>query len=818
MNDIQQGISMISRAVALEPENISYKVALASMYEFVGRVSEALELDKQILQLTDPSSEEYRQARRDIDFQRASELARSGDMGHAEQSFSKLALTYPDDFMIRYSLGIAQMLQGKVDSAEKNLLKVVAMNPGYVNVYLSLATLYEGQGHLDKTYAILDKLVTAAPDSEAAAQARVRMSLIEARLLLAEGNDTDARGILEKLYDKAPDNPEVLFELGLLYEKTGDWDGVIRVSEPLAKQFPERADVSQRLANAYLNAGRYDEAVDEMERLIGAAPDSPEVDATRQRLQRLLNSDIGRVVLSHQRDARIAELQQQLESDPEDVHVLQELTTLLIQQQRWQEAKGPSEHLLELAPVDGINQTSMGLIYDKLGMFKEAIEPYAKGISLQLDPDLAVKLVPALIMDVAKAAFADGDMELAGRFLKNIVADEPKNVEAWFYSGLVYYEQDKMVQAIDAFQRVLQFMPSHINARLNLAMSYHRLKREEDAIEEFRNALQYNSDEALARKITAQMQAVEKSIRGFSGGFSYSLAYDSNSNLNGNDPVVEYRADLAPHLLYRYKATNGLRWLLSTEPVYSSYHNGEFDFLNTKSTVTASLSKERITLSSGVSYQVSRGLVSSERSSNGTTYHGQWLGRFKLPQLFHLGEGNRVLTNLSVTGSYSDFESLASRFFSAYVYTAAFGFNQPVAERTALGLSYSYTLSENKYVEGSDYAYRSHNISVQAERGIAAGVVINAGCSLSLIDYLYPDSVSNYTRFRKNVSGTAYTGIAYQFHPAIRLFANLSWTSNSTNLPVGDILNAQDVVEGQQSPVLGDYKRIMLTTGVSMNL
>jgi hypothetical protein len=219
-----------------------------------------------------------------------------------------------------------------------------------------------------------------------------------------------------------------------------------------------------------------------------------------------------------------------------------------------------------------------------------------------------------------------------------------------------------------------------------------------------------------------------------------------------------------------------------------------------------------------MSYQVSRGLVNSERSSNGTTYHGQWLGRFKLPQLFHLDEDNRVLTNLSVSASYSDFESLASRFFSAYIYSAAFGFNQPVAERTVLGVTYSYTLSENKYVEGSDYAYRSHNISLNAERGIAAGIVASAGCSLFLIDYLYPDSVSSYTRFRKNISRTAYAGISYQFHPAIRLFANLSWTSSITNLPVGDILNAQDVVEGQQSPVLGDYNRIMLTTGVAMNL
>jgi tetratricopeptide (TPR) repeat protein len=818
-NAIQEGIEMIARAVRLAPENITYKVALASMYEFVGRIDKALELNRQILRLADPTSEEYRQARRNAGFQEATQLARSGELVRAEQQFGSLAERYPDDYMIRYSLGIAQMLQGKTGVAEKNLLKVTLLNPDFVNVYLSLAQLYQDQGHLDKSYAMLEKAVAAAPGSEAAAQAKMRMDLIEARLLLAEGNETDARDVLEKAYALAPDNPAVLLELSQLYEKEGNWEGVIRVSEPLTQTLlPERLDVSLRLARAYVNTERYDEAVTEMERLISVAPASAEADEARRQLQRLLSSTVGQTVISHQRNARIEELQQRLQSDADNKELLRELETLLIQQQRYQEAREPAEHLLELEPGDGINQTSMGLIYDKLGLFEKALEPYAVGISLQTDPELAARLVPALVMDVAKAAYTRGDLSLARDYLQRILEKEPGNIEARFYSGLVYYDQDETVRAVDAFQRVLQYFPGHIPARLNLAMSYHRLRREEDAIEEFHNALQYNPDPVLADKIRAQMQSVEKSIRGFSGGFSYAMAFDSNSNVDGTNPIKEYRTDLAPHLLYRYKTQNGLRWKLSTEPVYSSYHNGEFDFLNTHSTITASISKERITLTSGISYQVSRGLIDAERSSNATTYHGEWLGRYKLPQLLHLDEDNRVLTNLSLRGTYTDFDSLTSRFFSAYIYSVSLGFNQPAAERTLLGLSYNYTLSDNKYVVGSDYAYREHTINMRVERGIAAGVAVNAGGSYSLINYLHPDSVSEYTSFRQNHSQTLYAGVSYQFHPAIRLFANMSWSANSTNLPVGVVLNAQDVVESQQSPVLGDYRRLMITAGVAMDL
>jgi len=817
-NQYESGTELIAQAALLEPDNVTYKIALASMYEFLHRDTEALEINNLIIDLTETSSSENKAAQRNVEYIEATLLARNGKFGQARERFAKLSEQYPDDFMIQYSLGIALMFEGNYAQAEIQLIKITELNPSFVNVYDTLATLYERLGRLDQTYAMLDKLVSVNPDGAIADRARVRMDIIEGRLLLAEGNEAEARVVLERAYKLMPDNPEILFNLGVLYEKREEWDRMAAVSEVFVKQYPNRTDVSLRLAKSYVFLGRYEDAVNELERLITVDPQSIEAPEAEIQLQRLMSSAVGKMIASRQRDEKIALIQKQLLDTPDDYAIISELVTLLIQQQRWQEARAPAERLIDIKSASGIAYTSLALIYDKLGLPGLAIKPYAYGISLESNAEVAARIVPALKLVVAKEMYTQGHDSEAIRFLDEILVAEPRNAEALFYSGLVYSRQDLAVKAIDAYQRVLQYMPANVNARLNLALSYHKIKREEDAIEEFRNALQFSTDEQLTEQINAQMQIVEKSIRGFSGGFSFSLAYDNNSNLNNSDPLGEYRTDLSPKIYYRYKAANGLRWLLSTEPVYSSYHNGEFDFLNTMSSVAASISKERITLSSGVSYQVSRGLIDSTRSSNNVTYFGEWLGRYKLPQLFDPKSPDHVLTNLSARASYSDFDSLTSRFFGAYIYAATFGFNQPVDGRTVLNMNYRYSLSDNRYVEGSDYAFRSHGIDLRLERGLTAGIAVNGGLSLTRMNYLYPDSATGYTRYRHNQLRSFYTGLTYQFHPLIRFYTNLSWSTNSTNLPVGAILNAQDVIEGQQSPTLGHYSRFTAMGGVALSL
>jgi len=817
-NEFDRGITLIERAASLAPENVVYRTALASMYEFTGKLDAAMKVNNEIMALTDSGSQDYKLAQRNVGFISATLLARQGKLQQAEQQFNELAARYPDDFMIRYSLGVAQMLQDRLEEAQISLEKAREINPDYANTNLSLATLYEKQGHLDLAYQMLSAVVGMDVSPDLKKRARVRMGIIEGRLLMEEGNVADALDVLSSALELDPENPELLFELGLIYERMSDWAGVIDVSQRFLRLVKDRPDVQMRLAKAYVNTREYYQAAEIYQHIIDSVPGAPQAADAQRLLQRLLASPAGQKIAYDQREKKIEELQKKLAAKPDDIETLRVLATLLLQQQRWEEARIVLEKLLPMEPTSGLTHTSLALAYDRLGLYEKAIGPYAYGISLEYDPDVAAMIVPSLLMVTAKALYGRGDLSDAGRIFSQLVSMQPGNAEARFYLGLIYFNQDQFLQAIDAFQRVLQYVPEHVGARIDLAMSLHRLKREEEAIDEFHNALQYNPTGPLAENIREQMSVVERSIRGFSGGLSYIMSYDNNSNLDDNNPVAEFRTDVSPLLIYRYKAKNGLRWLLSTAPVYSSYHKGQYDFLNTNSTISASVSKQSVTLGAGINYQVARGLINSQRSSNSTTYYGEWIARFKSPLIIHPWQAEWALTNASVNASYTILESLGSPFYSAYKYSLLASFNQPVAERTVLNLNYRADLSENMHVVGSDYAYRDHGLDFRLERGVAAGISVSAGYSVTLLNYLYPDSASGYTSYRHNRSHAATVGVSYQSHPSLRFFANLSRSLNHSNLPAGIILNAQDVIEGLQSPSLGDYSRTTLTAGVILNL
>jgi hypothetical protein len=130
-------------------------------------------------------------------------------------------------------------------------------------------------------------------------------------------------------------------------------------------------------------------------------------------------------------------------------------------------------------------------------------------------------------------------------------------------------------------------------------------------------------------------------------------------------------------------------------------------------------------------------------------------------------------------------------------------------------LGYTYVLNENKELIGSDYAYTSHGLSAGLDRLMSWGTV-NMNLGVTWLDYTNADSFSQFTEYRKNTRTNLVLGATYRYRPDINLFATFAWTNNESNLPVGFILDSEDIIEGQQSSSLSDYRRSLLTTGINL--
>jgi len=176
-----------------------------------------------------------------------------------------------------------------------------------------------------------------------------------------------------------------------------------------------------------------------------------------------------------------------------------------------------------------------------------------------------------------------------------------------------------------------------------------------------------------------------------------------------------------------------------------------------------------------------------------------------------------VPTNLQFDASLTTFQSTSSAFFDARTLSLSGEIAQPVADRSMAHLRYTFVRNNNSELVGSDYAYRSHAIGLRLERGYLRTGVVNIQYRLTRLDYLHPDSSTRFTRHRHNLRQTVTVGTSYGLDEALSVFANASWEINDSNLPVGFVLNTEDVIEGQQSSSLGDYRRGTIGAGIRLD-
>lgn len=815
---IAEGVAMIKRAVELEPDRATFHLALASMYEFVDQNDKAIEEYDIVLQLVSEDTEEYQQSLKKRRFLLASEYAKQGDINIAIKQFKQLVADYPDDFMMHYSLGVAYFLMGSLAEAEQSLLRAKKLNSDYVNVYFSLAKLYESTDALYRAYDVLDQLVQLNVSPSHTQQAKLRMRMIEAQLLLDEGNRSDALTVLEEILKIDSANAQALLLAAALYGEQGDILNELKSYEHLLQLVPDDLDVRLKLAERYLMLDQLELAVEQLDVLMVQGGGAVYQQQAEQMLAQIMNTEAGRQLAARQRQREIENYQRVIEQNPDDYAAYFSLARIYYQQQLYEDARAMFERVLELDPTNKNVYVSLGSIMDKLGHYPESIEYYAQALAYDHEEAVVSVLTRTLLIVIAKKAYSDGQLELAEEHISRAIAMDSRDYEARFMAGLVYSAQRRHLNAVDAFQRVVQMVPGHLGARMNLALSYEQLHREEEAIEEYRDLLRYSPSGFMSESANERMRAAEARIRGFSGGAGYSFTYDSNSNLSDANPIDELRTDLSFSLYYRYKASNGLRWRFSTTPVYSTYHRGQFDYLNTASTVMATWLHDEMSFSGGYSRRSSAGLVNSLRSSSSDSYFSEATARLKLRRLLQPHVDDKVLTNVTGRFSYTEFDSTQSLFFGSYTWGAGLSFSQPIAERTVLALGYGFSRVENMHAIGTDYANRSHNINMRVDRGLAAGLAANVAYSATLYNYKNPDSVTTFTSKRRNVAQNLSLGLSYQFHRLLRASTNLTWVQNNSNLPVGFILSAEDVIEGLQSPSLGDYSSVMLTAGLTLTM
>ena len=99
----------------------------------------------------------------------------------------------------------------------------------------------------------------------------------------------------------------------------------------------------------------------------------------------------------------------------------------------------------------------------------------------------------------SRNAFDEGNIDKAVKYLRNGLALDPANTDAYNDLGVIYYNLNQPDKAIEAFAAMIEIDSHSFRGFLNLSFVYHSLHRSEDAERMARKAIDLQRSDIRAR-------------------------------------------------------------------------------------------------------------------------------------------------------------------------------------------------------------------------------------------------------------------------------------------------------------------------------
>ena len=313
----------------------------------------------------------------------------------------------------------------------------VLLAPAFTAARFNLVLVYLRRQDLEAALDHCNELVSRSPGD-------VRNIQLRAQILSKKGAVDKAVADLEKAAQLAPDNNEVLQDLGrLLYKE-------LRLEESLAA-FEKAIGLQPTQAETYF-----------------------EIALVQQGLRRYADAE--------------GNCHRFLETYPDDFRANFLLGVVLRQQGKNEAALRYLLRAESLNPEDPDLATEMADLYMDLGNLVEAKKRLEKK-----------RETPAGdLFSFGVIAKNQGEWEEAARYFRAVLKEEPENGEIWGHLGDVFLQMGRNEEAADAYRTAVEKDPDDFNSMLNLATLYAREQRSNEAMRLLSRAIELNPDSGQA--------------------------------------------------------------------------------------------------------------------------------------------------------------------------------------------------------------------------------------------------------------------------------------------------------------------------------
>jgi len=228
--------------------------------------------------------------------------------------------------------------------------------------------------------------------------------------------------------------------------------GVFVIDNP---QCGNRRYTHPQLAFAYLEKGRYEQALVEAQRALRQHGDDPALYLIAALAQ--LGQD--------QIEAAVLTLEQGLQIDPDDERIHPTLRRICQDAERFDLARDVLERLLEQHPNSVRTRGSLGWVYAQLGEDEQAVELLNEALASEPDDD-------QLLLAMGDCQLRQGQPEAAARSFAQALAKSKLPVATAVAIARHYYEQGMRRQTIEYYERAMEHEAEDPLILNNLAWTY----------------------------------------------------------------------------------------------------------------------------------------------------------------------------------------------------------------------------------------------------------------------------------------------------------------------------------------------------------
>ncbi|MEW6079372.1 MAG: tetratricopeptide repeat protein [Thermodesulfobacteriota bacterium] len=430
-NNTEKAMGVIAEILAVEPDDIGTLIVAGTIKKQTGHDEEAAAIFEKVLTLNPDQETVYHVL--------GEYYLEKNDLERAAAVYEQMTGRFPESWEAFFFLGKIQARQKKFAEAEKSYRRCLELEKSLISPRFELIVLYRQQfaGPMEITVQSGDTLASLCRKHYRKVDNELKDNIVAANPHISDVTDLKPGQKLTL--------PGLTKPCGKVCQKN-----IIHLYNSILADYPDNARAVMELALFYYSIGNV-----------------------------------------KQGDTLLVDLGRNTKTETAAQQLIQQMSQVFINQQRYDDAQTVLKGLLRGAPENSDLNYLMGMLYNKQQRKPEALSYFSR-----VKEDSA--FYTSALLQMAFLYEETDSPEQAQAIFDSLLEKEPENVDLILYAGSFRERREQYQQAEALFLRGLNLEPDNVDLLFRLGVIYDKTGRKDAVIEKMKAIIKIAPDDANA--------------------------------------------------------------------------------------------------------------------------------------------------------------------------------------------------------------------------------------------------------------------------------------------------------------------------------